>query len=239
MSQRSFALAGGAVVAVVGLVLLIAYVGSTNEDAKAARNIKPIVLAIKRHEETFRAYPPRAVLDDDGKPLLSWRVQMLPFLEERGLFDKFRLSEPWDSPHNIQLLKQMPKVFGDAEGGWTRYVAPVAHGTLWEGNEGPRSVQATSLTIAVIRAPESKAVPWTKPDDVTVDMSNPFMSIGHGTRYVLACMCDTNVVCIKQAINPSALRALLTIASDDNGELNDSVRLKDFPSLYNTSTFSR
>src|SRR5205823_2595588 len=46
-----------------------------------------------------------------GKPLLSWRVAILPFIEQSALYAKFNLSEPWDSPHNLALLNQMPSVF--------------------------------------------------------------------------------------------------------------------------------
>ena len=54
---------------------------------------------------------PAAAISKDGKPLLSWRVALLPFLGEKGLYEQFHLDEPWDSPHNKLLLDQMPNVY--------------------------------------------------------------------------------------------------------------------------------
>ena len=51
-------------------------------------------------EAVDRVFPPRAILDKNGKPLLSWRAQMLPNLEEIALYEQFHLDEPWDSQHN-------------------------------------------------------------------------------------------------------------------------------------------
>ncbi len=52
-----------------------------------------------------------AAIRKDGKPLLSWRVAILPYLEQQALYDKFHLDEPWNSPHNRTLLNQMPEIY--------------------------------------------------------------------------------------------------------------------------------
>src|SRR5262245_6014980 len=56
--------------------------------------------------------PPAILYDEQGRPLHSWRVLILPYLEEEALYHQFRLDEPWDSPHNLALLPWMPKVYG-------------------------------------------------------------------------------------------------------------------------------
>ena len=58
-----------------------------------------------------KALPPAAVLGKDGRPLLSWRVLLLPYVEGQELYREFHLDEPWDSPHNIQLLERMPSAY--------------------------------------------------------------------------------------------------------------------------------
>ena len=60
---------------------------------------------------TYGSLPPAAITDKDGRPLLSWRVAILPFLDRSSLYAKFHLDEPWDSPHNLSLLDAMPNVY--------------------------------------------------------------------------------------------------------------------------------
>jgi len=60
------------------------------------------------YHDVNKAFPAPTVYSKDGKPLLTWRVQLLPFLEQQKLFEEFKLDEPWDSPHNIKLLAKMP-----------------------------------------------------------------------------------------------------------------------------------
>ena len=55
--------------------------------------------------------PGPPITDKQGKPLLSWRVAILPYIEQQGLYQKFKLDEPWDSPHNQALLKEMPSTY--------------------------------------------------------------------------------------------------------------------------------
>ena len=91
-----------------------------NEDAIWARhvgNLKRIGLAMHNYESAEGHFPPAAITGKDGKPLLSWRVAILPYLEDydgqsrSDLHKTFQLDEPWDSPHNKALLARMPAVF--------------------------------------------------------------------------------------------------------------------------------
>ena len=73
-------------------------------------NLKQISLAMFGYESTYHSFPP-AVIEKDGKPLLSWRVAILPFMEESRLYQQFHLDEPWDSPHNLEVAKTVPFPF--------------------------------------------------------------------------------------------------------------------------------
>ena len=74
------------------------------------------------YDSTHGSLPPHAIYGKDGKPLLSWRVLILPYIEEQALYEQFHLDEPWDSPHNEPLLRQIPRCYrspldgGSAEG---------------------------------------------------------------------------------------------------------------------------
>jgi len=84
--------------------------------AQSANNLKQLALAMHTYHDKHRAFPARAI-SKDGKPLLSWRVQLLPFLEQQALYEQFRLDEPWDSEHNRKLIPLMPAVFGGPKPG--------------------------------------------------------------------------------------------------------------------------
>ncbi|MDG3006843.1 sigma-70 family RNA polymerase sigma factor [Paludisphaera mucosa] len=75
------------------------------------QNLKAILLAMHNHHDARNAFPAAAVAGPDGRPLLSWRVALLPYLGEEALYKQFHLDEPWDGPHNRTLLRRMPEVY--------------------------------------------------------------------------------------------------------------------------------
>src|SRR5207244_3205303 len=94
------------------------------------------------YESAHGTLPPAAVRSTDGTPLLSWRVAILPFIEQDTLYQEFHLDEPWDSPHNIRLLERMPRTYAPFSGKktpqpyTTYYQVFVGEGTAFEGPEG-------------------------------------------------------------------------------------------------------
>jgi RNA polymerase sigma factor (sigma-70 family) len=114
-----------------------------------------------------------AALAADAKPLLSWRVALLPFLGQERLYKQFKLDEPWDSAHNQKLLAQIPAVYAapgppEEAGSRTFYQAIVGTGAAWEPRTQMRFpssfADGTSNTILVVEA--ATPVPWTKPEDL-------------------------------------------------------------------------
>jgi prepilin-type processing-associated H-X9-DG protein len=142
------------------------------KQAKEFNNLKQIALALLNYHDTYGTFPPAASYDKNGKPLLSWRVLILPFLDEDKLHKEFRLDEPWDSAHNKKLLERMPKVYRaaeeDGEKHLTRYLSFVGKDAFFEGAKGRRIAQITdglSNTLMAVEAP--KGVPWSKPEDIS------------------------------------------------------------------------
>lgn len=142
----------------------------------AQNNLKEIGLAFHNHLDKHKTFPAAASFDKEGKPLLSWRVHILPFVEGGAeLYKEFHLDEPWDSEHNKKLIEKMPAVFKHPqfdEAGKTVYLAVVGKGAAFDGKEGGQ-IQAftdgTSMTIMVVEVAAEKAVPWTKPEDWAFD----------------------------------------------------------------------
>lgn len=119
--------------------------------------------------------PPAVVYGEDGTPLHSWRVLILPYIAQEHLYRKFKLNEPWDSPQNIQLLSQMPSAFAPPPSMAKKIpqYQTICHvfvgkGTAFDGRTGLRTKSdfpdGASNTILVVEA--GKPVPWTKPEDL-------------------------------------------------------------------------
>ena len=150
-----------------------------NQDELARNQLIEIGLGLQNFHDTYLKFPAQASPSRDGKPLLSWRVAILPFLGAGELYKQFRLDEPWDSEHNQQLIARMPAVFASPDlpaelraKGMTTYAAPVGPGTVFGGTEGTKFysiTDGTSTTVAVVEAAPAKAVVWTKPDDLAID----------------------------------------------------------------------
>jgi tRNA A-37 threonylcarbamoyl transferase component Bud32 len=169
---------GWPAVAVLGL--------KENADRVVSRyKLKQLALALHGYHDTFGHFPPAALADKDGKPLLSWRVQVLPFLNEEPLFKEFRPDEPWDSEHNKKLLERMPAIFAPpgTPAGWrpntTYYQVFVGEQTVFPPGKPLKLTDitdGTSNTLLVVEAGE--AVPWTKPDDLPYDPNKPLPMLG-------------------------------------------------------------
>lgn len=148
-------------------------------DMSNKNNLKQIGLAMHNSHDTFGSFPTYANFDENGKPLLSWRVHILPFIEQSELYEQFHLDESWDSEHNIQLLDQMPAVYqGDFLEDPTKTVVllPRGKGTF---SEGARElsfrdfIDGTSNTVMIVQASPESAVEWTKPADLAIDPDSP------------------------------------------------------------------
>jgi len=190
-------------------------------------NLKSIGLAMQAYQEEHGRLPPAAVRDKEGRPLLSWRVLLLPYLEDRELYNKFRLDEPWDSRHNRALLDRMPGIYRalpgnpESEPNTTVYQVFVGKGTVFEREgltaEKINAADGCANTILVVEAGES--VPWTKPADLRYAADQPLPPLGDLYRkenYVnprgrfLALFADGSVRCFFHDTPERLIRPLLT-----------------------------
>ncbi len=142
---------------------------------RCINNLKLIGLAMHNYHSAHNAFPAAYSAAKDGKPLLSWRVHILPFLDAGELYGEFRLDEAWDSPHNKPLIARMPATYACpsmvkalAVEGKTTYLTPRGPGTLFPGSRGIKIQEVpdeTSNTLMVVDVDDSSAVTWTRPDD--------------------------------------------------------------------------
>jgi len=184
-------------------------------------NLKKIGMALRAYHDSCGSFPPVATYDNRGKAMLSWRILLLPYLDEDSLYQRFDLSDSWDGENNLELLSEMPKVFRcpfdpKAESFMTSYLAVSGQETVFppqrcvriqEVKDGP------SLTIAIIEIASSR-IPWTKPWDVAFEDASPSPRSlpsprNWGARSVL--LVDGTTRIVSDATDPFVWRSLLTI----------------------------
>jgi hypothetical protein len=199
-------------------------VKTAGPDWTALARIRTIGLALRDYSEENGALPPAAVYGPDGKALLSWRVLLLPYLVQkreakRGLFEQFKLDEPWDSPHNIKLLDEMPEVYAlpgkfvsTLSNKNTHFRVFVGKGAAFEGTEGVSLEEfpdGRDGTLLVVEAAD--AVPWTKPDELPFGpgIALPRLGAVRPDRFV-AVLGDVRGHLIPKEIGEETLRAFIT-----------------------------
>ncbi len=217
----------------VGTALLLPAVQASREAARRAQcvnNEKQMMLAMMNFESATGTYPGN-IVSKQGKPLLSWRVAILPYLEEKTLYDKFKLDEPWDSANNKPLIAEMAKVYAcpsrsATEPGLTYYQGFSGKGTLFADPKKPTGIanitDGTSNTIAIVES--SEPVIWSKPDDIEFDPKANVPLLGAGSTHpggFNAALCDGSVRFIKTTINPETLKKLITINGGEVINAND------------------
>jgi hypothetical protein len=191
-------------------------------------NLKQVVLAFHNHAAAYNDVLPNNIYSKDGKALLSWRVVILPYVEELPLYQQFKLDEPWDSEANKKLIEKMPKLYAPvrvkAKEGETFYRMFSGTGIL-----GPKPKykianipDGTSNTGAVFEAAEP--VIWTKPGDLPYDPKKPLPKLGglfDGEAHVA--MFDGSVRRLKKDPDETQLRILI---EPDDGQVLDWKKLE-------------
>lgn len=219
-------------VAVVGILvaLLLPAVQAAREAARrnqSMNNLKQLMLSLFNYESVHKNFPAHASYSDDNKPLLSWRVHVLPYIEGgKALYDQFHLDEPWDSPHNKQLIPLMPAVFNspnsslDPTQGKSNYVVPTGEGLAFDGSAtGMKIRQFTdglSNTIAMLEVDDSVAPVWTQPQDIIYDSTDPTAGVMVRPGNVFsAAFSDGSVQAISLDIDLETLKGMFTRAGGE------------------------
>jgi prepilin-type processing-associated H-X9-DG protein len=229
-----------------GLAALPAGLCSAQQDEKeekrqavardqSVKNLRMIVIAMHNYHDTYKRLPFHAIYDKDGKtPLLSWRVAILPFIEEGPLYNEFKLDEPWDSRHNRQLINKMPKIYasvvkdpkGEKGEGVTHYQVFTGPDTVFDGAKKMGVANITdglSNTFMVVEAKEP--VLWTRPSDLEFPKEKDRLP-GLGGLFkegFHVAFCDGSVRFLSHDNPVATLRALVT---PRGGEPVDTTQLK-------------
>lgn len=200
--------------------------------AMCAGNLRRIGLGMQRYHQRHGCFPPAYLTDRSGRPMHSWRVLLLPHLDEQAVYDRYNFDQPWDSPSNRALADLINPVFrcrADRQGqpSETSYVMIVGPGTISEGATATRVADikdGTSRTIMVVEASDS-GIHWMEPRDLRADRISFGISDGtlEGVRsnhrrgaHVL--FCDGSVRYLDDKTDPLRLKAMTSVAGGEGAD---------------------
>jgi Protein of unknown function (DUF1559) len=214
----------GSVVALVGVGLGVRQLGDFLEQDFAGAEVADVMvsrfaIAAHSYRDEHGRLPPAFLASPQGRPLLSWRVLLLPYIEQKALYDRFHLEEPWDSPGNIKLLKEMPRDYAAPPGAMqpgpshTYWHVFVGESTVFVGAQGLRYPEdipdgPQNIVLLVLGGP---AVLWSKPDDIVYSPEIPLPNLCNvRPRGFFAAMCDASSHFVEKGVSEITVRAAIT-----------------------------
>jgi hypothetical protein len=193
--------------------------------AMAQGPLNQLQLALLDYHHTYGQFPPAYIADESGTPIHSWRVLILPYVEQRGLYDAYNFSEPWNGPNNSKLASEMPRIFrspSEQESkAFTNIVTITGPGTAFPGSASTTLsdfVDGPENTILLAEITNS-TVPWLQPRDIDARSSSLIndphtlsISAVPWRRPYVVFADQIRAYGVNRNIPTQALRALTTIA---------------------------
>lgn len=179
--------------------------------AAVARNdLRQIGMGMYNYHDSLGSFPAH---DQGAKgPVgLSWRVHILPYVDEAPLYNEFHQDEPWDSEHNKTLIPRMPKIYGNSSEGKSSIHVFVGDGTPFGSKpiHLKQVLDGTSNTILAVRAGDDKAEIWTKPGGLAFDTANPIQALGNIGEMFDILLMDASVRQLPKSIDAATLENLI------------------------------
>lgn len=186
---------------------------------QGVNNMRQLALAMLNYESAYGHFPPAVVQHDSGQ-VHSWRIAILPFLEEGEMYQAYRFDEPWNSEHNAAITKDMPPSFkhpaSESESN-ACYFAAIGPSTVFAPGKlttFPDLLDGSSDTILLLEA--KRDCHWAKPEDIPFADAIAGKSLGgFNDGVITTVLCDGSVHSISNALTPEQMSSLLTI---DGGE---------------------
>lgn len=223
------AVAGLAIVAALFLPAVRRGAGPAARRSQCKNNLKQIALALHNYHDKYDCFPPAYIADSSGRPMHSWRVLLLPYLDHGDLYEQYRFDEPWDGPNNRRLADKIVSVYAcpgehtrpdQSARAMTSYVAVVGPETMWPGAGSTKISEVKdgmTNTLMVVEVANS-GIHWMEPRDLHVLQMAPTINAKSGqgissphTGGANAALADGSVRFISDQTTAELIRGLLTI----------------------------
>jgi hypothetical protein len=223
----------GCVLAACGGLFLFVFYPAIHSAREAGRRthclnrLRSIGTALMSYHSQYGSLPPAYIADAFGKPMHSWRVLILPYLDEQQLYDAYDFSEPWDGPNNSRLLSKMPSIYGcpshaaESQGTYTAYAGVFGEHCMFRGADpvGFDDVPDGLGSTLLVGETAGTSIPWTKPVDIDIKV-HPLLGDREGfssehDRGVNFVWCDVRVTALPKNLSREKLKAFF---SRDGGE---------------------
>jgi hypothetical protein len=248
MFRRLVAAAIVLVLVVCGAVAMVRYgspaltsIQTNRLRVQSIRNIDRIASALNAYASDHGTYPPPVIQRPDGTVMHSWRVLILPYLDEKELFNDYDMNQPWDSPENLELTSRMPSVYRAASsqlyGTDSAYYLITGPATLFPpapsgapaGTFRPLSPNSVSddpgQTLLVVEASTltSNYYPsWLEPRDLDVTLMQGVIGTSPGREIggvnvggAVVATVDGRSHFLSDQTSPSTVMALITISGGE------------------------
>ncbi len=166
-------------------------------------------------------FPPAWQLGPDCKPWHSWRVLLLPFIEQDSLYKRYRFDEPWNGPNNSQLAAEMPKLYAFSGTArpvtTTNYLAVIGENTMWPGAtpRKPDEIKDSRSETILIVENNGLGVHWLEPRDLAFDTMDMQIDTPNGVsswyKQPAVVTADTAVHRLSRKMSPETLRSAMTV----------------------------
>ena len=215
--------------------LLLPAIGSApvaGRRSQCSNNLKQITLAMQTYHDVYKSFPPAYLPDKDGKPMHSWRVLILPFLEQRELYERYDFNKPWNDPAN-QLVTSMviptyrcpsQPIASGANPQETSYMVITGPGTVFDGAKAMKMQEITDGTANTLLVVEvvGTGVSWAEPRDLDVSQfafppvpgNAVTLNSDHPGGSQVA-FCDGSVRFISKTTSPTVIKSLITRADGE------------------------
>ncbi len=184
-------------------------------------------MAVANYHDNYKCYPPPFIADADGKPMHSWRILLLPFLERNDLYQQYRFDEPWDGPNNRKLANQMPSIFalhgcekpGNVTTNYLRVIGDQTASPSGRSLKETDIIDGTANTLFIIENVDA-GVHWMEPRDLAFESMSFTVSAPNGISSWLEPPAGLTLAGMVERIHadapPDAVKALLTIAGGED-----------------------
>jgi hypothetical protein len=202
----------------IQMAFVLPAIQSAREAARRTQgmnNLKQLALAMHMYADAHKHFPPAAIKGPNGD-LHSWRVALLPYVEQDALYRQYNLSEPWDSENNKRVLSMMPAVFRsptEPNGTTTSsYYVLVGETTMFppmgEGAKFSEITDGTSNTIMIVES--KRDIPWTKPEDIAYAPGQPLPPLGgYHEGIIPVAFADGSAQVVRQETDQAILRRMI------------------------------